>query len=124
MGTPEQDLDRHLAEMDEADARERAEEAKVLGWKSDRPKIVEAMTELLENGEPADLAEWIGDVVFGRGSEKRNQFLIEKLEEAILAKFSEWAPDAVDEDIENAKIDEAEAKAAARADHWEDFDGP
>ncbi|MDA3831896.1 MAG: hypothetical protein PF495_00710 [Spirochaetales bacterium] len=103
----EVDLARHLDEEDRAQAMSDAEEAKVIDWLKDPAKCIEAISEILEN---EDLSEYIAKAMAKQDKDK----LFDIFDESLRDKFSEWAPQAVRDDIEQSNIDAAEARAESR----------
>jgi hypothetical protein len=111
------DLDRYLAEQEEADALSTLEDQKVKEWFSDVEKVAEAVSEVLED----DVCDAIAEIMVSTEEpstrfKKLYAFFEDKIQEKLKAK----APEAVQADIEQSKQDAAEAAAEAREDY---FDG-
>lgn len=114
----EQDLARYLREQDEANALATLEERKVSEWSLDPEKCAEAVQEILEN---EDLADEIGRAMATGNALVAGEVIHKLFEEKLQAKLAEWAPKAVEADIEQAKQEAAEAQAEAREDYYDPY---
>lgn len=115
------DLNRYLADCDRADAIDRALDAKVAGWMGDSDAIAGAWDEIEEDG-PAIMGVDIALALTGHPDDRgiRAERLLALVEQKVRDKLAEKAPDALEAEAENARIDAAEALADARADRYAD----
>lgn len=104
----EQDLNRYLDAQDEATALSELQGQKVSEWLSNQAKCADALSEVLQGDLADDIAKIM--VMKTESAQKLHDYFVDLVRE----KFEEWAPKAVEEDIERAKQDEAENQADGR----------
>lgn len=113
----ERDLARYLADQEAADALDEAEQAKVEEWLADPERVREAWLERDEQ-EREDFANVLEDAMHAPAhvtdAERGAKVLAEALRQ-LRKLFAVAAPKAVQDDIDQARMDSDECAAESRA---------
>lgn len=116
------DLNRHLREVEQAESRAEAEQAKVDEWMTDKKRVREALDRLAEE-DLSEFLEIVAEAISNQNPEQRNKAearAIGWLEDGVRQLFDEGAAAAVDKDEQDALDAEGEARAERIADRLAD----